>query len=412
MSLPVNEIRDRFPALRRHVNDRPVVYFDGPSGAQVPGTVAEAMRSYLLTTNANALGAFVTSRETEAIYDEARRAAADFTGSDPGEIAFGANMTTLSYALTRAVGRTLKPGDEIITTELEHEGNVSPWLQIAKDFGLAVRTVPLRREDATLDMDAYAALLGDRTRVVAFTLASNAFGSKTDVRRITGLAHEAGALAWGDAVHFAPHERIDRRAFGLDVLLCSPYKFFGPHLGLAAIDRELATTLPADRVRPAAENPPGHRFETGTQPHEAIAGFVAAVDYLAGLGKGPDRRRRLDDAYARIGAHERELSAHALRRMASIKGLKVYGITDPDRAGERTPTFSFTLPHRSPAQVAEQLGEQGIFTSAGNLYAFNASLAYGREEAGGWTRAGFLHYTTRSEVDRFCDAITEIAGHP
>jgi cysteine desulfurase family protein (TIGR01976 family) len=318
-------------------------------------------------------------------------------------------MTTLNFQLAHAVGRTLKPGDEIIVTQLDHDGNVSPWLRIADDLQLTVHTVPLRPADGTFDLQSYASLLTERTRVVAFTLASNAIGTKPAARRIADMAHAVGALAWGDAVHYAPHGRIDRNALGLDVVVCSPYKYFGPHLGMASIRKELAERWPADRVRPADETPAGHRFETGTQSHEALAGFIAAVDYLAELGEGATRRERLDSAYERIRSYEEALTVRTLERLNGIPGLRIYGITDPARVAERTPTFSFTIDGVAPRAIAEELGRQGIFTWDGNFYALNVMLAYGLEDHGGAVRIGYLHYTTVEEVDRVCDAIEAIA---
>ncbi len=406
--LDLTALRGRFPALSRTIAGQPAAYLDGPGGSQVPAEVIDAIGDYLRGSNANLGGPFATSEESDAIYDAARAAAADFTGSAPDEIAFGANMTTLNFQLAHAVARTLRAGDEIVVTELDHDGNVAPWLRVAADHGLVVRTAPLAAGDATLDLDALEALLGERTRVVAFTLASNAVGSKPDARRIAAAAHRVGALAWADAVHYAPHGRIDRAALGLDVVLCSPYKFFGPHLGLAAIRRDLAETWPADRVRPADETPAGHRFETGTQSHEALAGFVAAVGYLASLGDGATRSDRLDSAYARIAAHEEALSVQALQGLAAIDGVQLYGITDAARVAERTPTFAFTVAGHTPRDAAAELGRQGIFVWDGNYYALNAITALGLESRGGAVRAGFLHYTTPGEVERLCEAVAAL----
>lgn len=402
-------LRPRFPSLGRLVAGRPAAFLDGPGGSQAPDVVIAAVAAYLQRSNANLGGAFATSVESEALYTEAREAAADFTGSSPDEIAFGANMTSLNFLLSRAFARTLRPGDEIVVTQLDHDANVSPWLWAARDFGLTVRTAPLRPEDGTLDLDALEALVGERTRVVAFTLASNALGTRPDARRIVRAAHAAGAIAWADAVHAAPHARLDRAGLEIDVLLCSPYKFFGPHLGLAAIRKDLAERWPVDRVRPADEHPAGHRFEAGTQSHEALAGLVAAVDFLAGLGDGPTRRARLDAAYGRIAKHEAALSARALRRLGAIPGLRLFGITDPDRLGERTPTFSFRLDGVAPRRVAEELGRRGIFVWDGNFYALEPMKALGLED-GGAVRAGFLLYTTAEEVARLADAVAEIAA--
>src|SRR3954471_23853675 len=322
------DVRAQFPALGREG----AVYLDGPGGSQAPAAVIDAMAGHLRRGTANDGGAFATSRETVATVAAAREAAAELTGSAPEEIAFGANMTTLNFLLAHAVARTLEPGDEIVTTQLDHDANVAPWLRVAEDHGLVVRTAPLG-PDATLEVDALESLIGERTRIVAFTLASNAVGAIPDAPRIVAAARAAGALAWADGVHLAPHRRPDRGALGVDVLLCSPYKFFGPHLGLAAIRRDLAESWPADRVRPASESPPGHRFETGTQSFEALAGLVAAVTYLASLGDD------LDDAYARIRAHEEALARVVLDRLGELTDVTLYGTTD---VAHRTPTFCFT----------------------------------------------------------------------
>ena len=292
-------------------------------------------------------------------------------------------MTTLNFLLAHAVARTLEPGDEIVVTQLDHDANVSPWLLVAADHGLVVRHAPIRADDVTLDHDALEGLIGERTRVVAFTLASNAVGSLTDPARIAAAAHDAGALAWADAVHLAPHRRLRAREWGLDVLLCSPYKFFGPHLGVAAIRPELAASLPADRVRPAAETPPGHRFETGTQSHEAVAGTVAAVDYLRSLGDGS-----LDVAFERIEAHEDEL-------VAPLPGGLADAVSCTASAASRAarPRSASTCPAQSPRAVAERLGERGIYVWDGDYYALEPMRALGPVGArrGGAGRLPPLH---------------------
>jgi cysteine desulfurase family protein (TIGR01976 family) len=410
MSEPLDAaVRPLFPALARTVDGRPAAFLDGPGGSQAPASVIDAMAAQLRGGTANDGGVFATSRETIELIARARHAAAALTGSAPEEIAFGANMTTLNFLLAHAVARTLERGDEIVVTQLDHDANIAPWVRVADDHGLVVRTAPVTAE-ATLDVDALEALVGSRTRVVAFTLASNAVGSITDARRIVAAAHAAGALAWADAVHYAPHRRPDRRALGGDVLLCSPYKVFGPHLGIAAIRRDLAETWPADRVRPASEEPPGHRFETGTPSFEALAGLVAAVDYVAGLGSGDGLEGRLDAAYARIGAHEEALTRHVLERLGAIDGVTLHGIADPGRAGERTPTFCFTVDDATPRAVAEHLAARGVFVWDGNYYALALMEALGLEEHGGAVRAGFLHYNTVEEADRLADAVAELAA--
>jgi cysteine desulfurase family protein (TIGR01976 family) len=382
--------RARFPALAGGP-----AYLDGPGGSQVPQQVIDAIDACLRESNANLGGAFATSAAAVEVMDRGRAALADFTGGDPEGIAFGANMTTLNFLLAHAVARTLEPGDEIVVTQLDHDANVSPWLLVAADHGLVVRHAPIRPADMTLDHDALEELIGERTRVVAFTLASNAVGSITDPARVAAAAHRVGALAWADAVHLAPHRQLRAREWGLDVLLCSPYKFFGPHLGVAAIRPDLAASLPADRVRPAAQQPPGHRFEAGTQSHEAVAGAVAAVDYLRSLGDGS-----LELAFDRIQAHEDALGRRFLDGFPETGEL--YGVRD---VAGRTPTFCFNLPGQPPRSVAERLGERGLYVWDGDYYALEPMRALGLSDTGGAVRAGFLHYTTVEEVDRLLDAL-------
>ncbi len=408
--LNLDEVRSRFSALDRRVGGQPAVYLDGPGGSQTPDAVARAVSDYLLADNANTDGPFVTSRATDRLIADARSAAAAFLGVTVDEVVFGANTTTINFLLAHAVARTLSAGDEIIVTELDHDANVSPWLLVAADHRLTVRTAPLNRADGTLDLKALEGLVSARTRIVACTLASNALGSVTDIRRIGGLAHAADALLWVDGVHLAPHRRLDRDALGADVLLTSAYKYFGPHLGVAAVRSDLARDLPADRVRPADELPLGHRFETGTLSHEALAGLVAAVGYLEALGTGaPTRRARLDEAYARIEAHEAELTRHTLTRLRNIPGLTLYGITEPERAGERTPTFCVNLAGRSAVELSQALGDRGLFTYHGNYYALGAMTALGLEPSGGAVRAGYLHYTTLEEADHLCETLAALA---
>jgi cysteine desulfurase family protein (TIGR01976 family) len=385
----VAAVRARFPALQTGA-----AYLDGPGGSQVPDSVLRAIDACLRETNANLGGAFATSAAADDVMARGRVAAAEFTGGHPGGIAFGANMTTLNFLLAHAVARTLEPGDEIVVTQLDHDANVSPWLLVAADHELVVRHAPIRPDDVTLDHDALEGLIGARTRVVAFTLASNAVGSLTDPARIAAAAHAAGALAWADGVHLAPHRRLRAGDWDLDVLLCSPYKFFGPHLGVAAIRPDLAASLPADRVRPSAETPFGHRFETGTQSHEAVAGMVAAVDYLRSLGDGS-----LDIAFERIQAHEDALS----RRFLDGFGGELYGLRTVEG---RTPTFCFNLPGRSPRSLAERLGELGLYVWDGDYYALEPMRALGLSEGGGAVRAGFLHYTSEEEVDQLVEALS------
>jgi cysteine desulfurase family protein (TIGR01976 family) len=388
--LDLTAVRERFPALASGA-----AYLDGPGGSQCPREVLNAVAASMRDASANLGGAFPTSVASDETMERGRDAAADFTGGEPEGIAFGANMTTLNFLLAHAVARTMRAGDEIVVTRLDHDANISPWLLVAADHDLVVRHAPIRADDVTLDHDALEGLIGERTRVVAFTLASNAVGSLTDPARIAAAAHAAGALAWADGVHLAPHRRLRASEWGLDVLLCSPYKFFGPHLGIAAIRPDLARSLPADRVRPADEDPPGHRFETGTQSHEAVAGTTAAIDYVRSLGDGS-----LGLAFERIARHEEALARRFLDGLPDY--VELYGLRSVEG---RTPTFCFNLPGRAPRAVAEALGQRGIYVWDGDYYALEPIRALGLAERGGAVRAGFLHYTSEEEVDRLLAAL-------
>jgi cysteine desulfurase family protein (TIGR01976 family) len=320
-------------------------------------------------------------------------------------------MTTLNFALSRAAARTWRAGDEVVTTTLDHDANISPWLMAARDFGLQVRRVGVC-EDSTIDLDDLASQLTERTRVVAFTLASKAVGTVTQAARIAAVAHEAGALAWVDGVHFAAHRRLDAATLGCDVLLCSPYKFFGPHSGVAWARRPLLEGWPADRVRPAEESPPGHRFETGTLSHEALSGVEAAVDYLASLGDGACPAQRLSSAFERIAAHERELTERLLRGLDALPGVTVHGIAEPERLDERVATFAVTAEWAHPRELAGGLGREGIFAWDGNYYALALMEHLGLEGRGGVLRLGLVHYNTREEVDRTLDCLSRLrAGY-
>ena len=375
---PVDEIRARFTALQR-----PLAFFDGPGGTQVPDSVIDAVASYLRTSNANTGGPFATSRATDILLDEAHEAAGRFLGATAGEVAFGANMTTLNFALSRAAARDWPAGDEIVCTRLDHDGNIAPWLDLARDKGLEVRFADVDSE-CRLDVDHLRSLLSARTRVVAFPWASNAVGTVTPVAEIAALAHEMGALAWVDAVHYAPHGPIDVQGVGADVLLCSPYKFYGPHLGLAFVRRELAETWRSYKVRPA-----DHRFETGTQPHELLAGFVAAVEYLRDIG------------WETIAERERMLGQQFLDGLPAPWAL--HGI--PAMEG-RVATFSITHPAIPPVDAASRLGELGFATWHGNYYAVEIMDRLGLPD--GALRAGIVHYNTEDEVARLLAALAAI----
>ena len=408
-SLDTDGVRAQFPALGGVPGCAEPVFLDAPGGTQVPERVVSAMSRYLLESNSNTDGAYGPSRRTDELIAEGRRYGGAFVGGDPDGIAFGQNMTTLNFNLVRAVGRTLESGDEILTTALDHDANVSPWLLMAKDRDLVVREVGLT-EELDVDADDLREKLSDRTRVVAFCLASNAVGTVTRASEIAALAHEAGALAWGDAVAYAPHRRIDVGSLGVDVLLCSPYKFFGPHLGMAWVRPDLARDLPAERVRPAAEVPPGHRFETGTLSHEAIAGFVAALDYLGslGLGAGADLAARLSAAYERIRRHESDLARALGEGLGELTGVRVVGL--PGDSPDRVPTFGLVPERAKPRQLAQGLGDAGIYTWDGNFYAKRVVESLGLDLDEGLLRIGLAHYNTRREVDRFLDVLGSLLG--
>jgi len=415
--LDVLAARDHFPALARTVDATPIAYLDGPGGTQVPHECIAAMTAYLEHSNANHGGAFVTSIESDAILADAHAAGADFLGAhDPDEIVFGPNMTTLTFAVSRALGRDLQPGDEVVVTRLDHDANVAPWLAVAEDRGATVRWLELAEDRSTLDLDLLDRVLTPRTRVVAIGLASNALGTITDIGRAIEAAHAVGALAYVDAVHAAPHLPIDVAALHADFLVTSPYKFFGPHLGMLYGRRELLEQLPAYRVRPAGDALPG-KWQVGTQNHEALAGLLGTFGYLESLGAaygevgdGSDRRARLRAAMAAIHTRERRLSLAALERLGAIDGLRLHGIADPGRVGERVPTFSFTLGGIDPRAVAEHLASRAIAAWDGDFYAHELFRTLGLGDAGGLVRIGLVHYNTLEELDRLVDALQELPG--
>jgi cysteine desulfurase family protein (TIGR01976 family) len=379
----VTAVRARFSAL-----DQPIAFFDGPGGTQVPDSVAAAVSACLREANANLGGAFATSRRADAIVAEAHAAAARFLSAGTDEVAFGANMTTLNFALSRTASRAWSAGDEIVCTRLDHDGNVAPWLELAHDRGLTVRFADVDAE-CRLDLDHVRSLLGERTRVLAFPWAANSVGTVTPVAELVALAHEVGALAWVDAVHYAPHGPIDVAAVDADVVICSPYKFYGPHLGLAYVKRAVAASWRPYKVRPAPNEPLGHRFETGTLPHELLAGFTAAVAYLEGLG------------WDFVREHEGALGRRFLERLPG--SCRLYGVPRPEG---RVPTFCFNVDGRSPGEVAGFLGERGFAVWHGNYYAVEIMERLGLPD--GAVRAGFVHYNTEREVDGLLDALREL----
>ncbi len=412
-------MRAQFPALALADAGRPAVFFDGPGGTQVPQRVVDAMSRYLVRTNANHGGPFRTSRESDAVLAEAHEAMADFlNAASASEIVFGPNMTTLTFAISRAIGRELGPGDEVIITRLDHDANRAPWLAL-EERGVVVREVEFHPEDCTLDIEDLAAKLSARTRLVAVGYASNAVGTVNPIARIAEMAHSAGAWLWVDAVHYAPHGPIDVQALGCDFLVCSPYKFFGPHSGVAWGRRELLERLRPYKVRPAGDLPPD-KFETGTQVHEAQAGVLAAVEYLAELGEEfgapfagafpgfQGRRLALKQAMAAIQAYERPLFEHFVAGLLAVPGLSFYGIREPARFDRRTPTAAFRLAGRSPQEVAEHLARRGVYVWAGNFYALAVTERLGLEASGGVVRAGLAHYNTPEEVDYCLACLKEL----
>ena len=412
--LDPSAIRARFPALSRTLDGRRCVFADAPGGTQVPETVIEAMAAYLRTSNANVHGAFVTSIETDHLIEEAHRAGSDLLGCHADEIVFGPNATTLLFALSRSIARTLGPGDEIVVTRLDHDANIRPWLMVAEDTGATVRWVDIRDDDVTIDRGSFEDTLTDRTKVVAFTLASNAVGTVTPAAELARAAHDAGALVICDGVHVAQHRLLDVHAIGADVVVCSPYKIFGPHLGILFGRRELLESWRPYKVRPASEDLP-YRWETGTQNHEGFAGFVAAVDYLADVGRmygnpsGTRRRDAVGAAFEAIGAHEATLSRRFLDGVGVIADIRLYGIAEPDRVAERTPTFAVRLGDQHPLETAKLLGERGIFVWDGHYYALELMERLGLQESGGAVRVGFCHYNTAEEVDRVLAELASLA---
>ena len=412
--LDPSALRPLFPALARTNEDGlPVIFADAPGGSQVPQTVIDAIAGHLQSGISNTHGAFAASEETDALIADARRAAADVTGADPSEIVFGPNSTTLLLHLSRSFGRTLRPGDEIVVTTLDHDANVRPWLLAAEDAGATVRWVDIRDDDVTLDLDSFDAALSERTRLVAFTLASNAVGTVPPAADLIRRIHDAGALAAVDGVHFAQHRALDLHGLDADIMACSPYKFFGPHLGVLAVRRELLDTWTPYKLRPAPDETPD-RWETGTQNHEAFAGLIAAVDYLADVGRaygepgGGERRDALVAGFDAIGAHERQLAARFLRGAADIPAVRLWGIADVDRLDERTPTFAIRVGDQDPLKTATEMARRGIYVWDGHYYAITVMERLGLLDSGGAVRIGFCHYHSTDDVDRVLNALVDL----
>ena len=414
MAYNITEIRSHFPSLQSGA-----IFFDNPGGTQVCQEVIDAVSEYYRTANANTHGAFATSQRSDAIIAQARDAFADFLNAhSPNEIVFGPNMTTLTFNISRALGRQLNAGDEIIVTHLDHDADISPWLAL-EERGAIIRWVDIHADDCTLDMAEFEKHLSTQTKIVAVGGASNAVGTLNDLKTIIGLAHMAGAIAFVDAVHLAPHAPIDVQDLDCDLLACSAYKFYGPHLGVLYGNYDLLEQLRAYKVRPADNQPP-HKFETGTQNHEGIAGALAAVNYLASLGEKygalfaaqfksfNGRRLSLKVALAAIKQYEKDLFIRLMRGLREIPDITIYGITDFDRFDYRTPTVAFTLDGKTPRAVAECLGHENIYVWDGNYYALALMERLGLEEHGGAVRVGLAHYNTVEEVDRFLAVLKKI----
>jgi cysteine desulfurase family protein (TIGR01976 family) len=405
-------VRAQFPSLQLRVNGQPAVFFDAPAGTQVPQQVTRAIQDYLLHTNANTCGAFATSRQSDQAIAAARGAMADFFHCHPNEVVFGQNMTTITFALARAIGRDLRAGDEIVVTTLDHDANVAPWRAL-EEQGVVIRQADIREVDCTLDLEDLRNKITGKTKLVAVGYASNAVGTINPVAEIAKMAHAAGALMFVDAVHYAPHGLIDVHSLDCDFLVCSPYKFFGPHMGALYGKREHLERLRPYKVRPATDQIPD-RWETGTQLHELIVGINAAVDYLASVGRhcnagATTRREALLAAYAATVPYERTLATRLIAGLVEIPNLKFFGITDPARFAERCSTVSVRIGEHNPTAIAAFLGDRGIFTWDGNFYALNLTERLGVQDSGGLLRIGLVHYNTMDEVERVLAALHEFA---
>jgi cysteine desulfurase family protein (TIGR01976 family) len=417
MSLDLNEIRKQFPAL-----SRPAIYFDNPGGTQIARQSLERITSYLVECNANHEGQFATSRASDAIIEGARVAMADFINAPrPDEIVLGPNMTTLTFRLTHALAPTIQPGDTLVVTRLDHDANVTPWVRLAEDRGARIRRVDFDVETGMLDMADMQKAMEERPRLVAVGYASNALGTVNPVGTVVEMARQAGALTYVDAVQYAPHGPIDVQRLGCDFLVCSSYKFFGPHLGALYGRYDLLDSLRAYRVRPASDTPPG-KFETGTNNHEGIAGLLGALEYLEWVGTnfgseftGIDneyagRRLIFKQAMSAIRSYEFELSRTLLQTLEAIPGLRLYGPCDPENLDNRVPTFSFTLEGHSPEEIARALDSYNIYTWDGNFYALSVTERLGLEKpGGGLLRVGAVHYNTREEIAKLGEALDKIA---
>jgi cysteine desulfurase family protein (TIGR01976 family) len=403
--IATDHLRAQFPSLQRQHNNMPFVYLDGPAGTQVPLSVIEAISNYYKRSNANTHGEFLTTHETDEAIDHMRQSVATLLGAENGStISIGQNMTTLNFALARSIARSLQPGEEVLITQLDHEGNRGPWLML-REFGIIVREVRLL-PNGTLDYDDFTAKVNEKTRVIAMGLASNALGTVNNVKFARELAYKFGAWLMLDAVHYAPHFKINVQELGCDLLLCSAYKFYGPHVGLLYSRPGLLDRLQTDRLRTAGQIAPD-KIETGTLNHAAIVGVTAAVDFIASLGSGSDLNEKLISAYANIGAHERQLAKYLYDGLTKIKGVKVAG--QDFSSAHRAPTVSFTLEGKTAQQVCAHLATKNIFAWDGHFYALRAIEVLGLLEKGGVTRMGMAAYNTLEEVDAALKSVREIA---
>jgi cysteine desulfurase family protein (TIGR01976 family) len=414
MTADLSSLAARFPALSRTGPDgRRFVWSDCPGGSQMPDTVIEAISASIRHGVSNTHGAFVSSAELDASIASARAAAADVVGAGSDEVVFGPNATTLLFSVSRSIATTLRPGDEIVVSRLDHDANIRPWVSAAEDAGATVRWIDIRTEDATLDLASFDEAIGDRTKLVAFTLASNAVGTITPAAELVRRAHSVGALVALDGVHFAQHRALDVSGLGADILVCSPYKFFGPHLGILAARRALLERWTPYKVSPAPDEPP-ESWETGTQSHEALAGLVATADYIAGVGtawgpvSGPGRREAIVAGFTAFAEHEAALAERFLDGLGSLPKVELFGIADPS-AERRTPTFALRVGSQHPRESAEELGRRGIFAWDGHNYAIELMPRLGLSQNGGILRIGFCHYHSLEEVDRVLEALSEMS---
>lgn len=412
--LDVAWVRSQFPSLGTQIGGQTAAFLDGPAGTQVPAQVISAIQNYLVNSNANTHGAFLTSRRSDGMIANTREVMGDFFHCDPCEVVFGPNMTTLTFAMSRAIGRDLVAGDEILLTTLDHDANFSPWKAL-EEKGVVIRVADIDEDDCTLDLEDLKSKLSYRTKLVAVGYASNAVGTINPVGEITRLAHAAGAMAFIDAVHYAPHGLTDVKELDCDFLVCSPYKFFGPHMGTLFGKRERLERFQPYKVRPSHDETPD-RWETGTQAHELISGIAAAVEYIAAVGRHSDpaaktRREALTAAYRTTVSYERRLIASLIEGLQTIPDVRIYGITNPERFGQRCSTLSLRIGNHSPRAIAEFLGKRGIFTWDGNYYALNLTERLQLEQMGGMLRIGLVHYNTLEEVDRLLGALREFTSH-